>query len=49
MKSILVHKYEEIISIDNLLLAWQEFIKGKCLAIVSFLHGSNFAFCSNLC
>ncbi len=29
MKSILSHKYEDLISIDNLLLAWQEFIKGK--------------------
>ena len=29
MKSILHHKFEDIISIDNLLLAWQEFIKGK--------------------
>jgi len=25
----LAHKYEEIISIENLLLAWQEFVKGK--------------------
>ena len=29
MKSILCHKYEDIISIKNLLLAWQEFVKGK--------------------
>ena len=29
MKIKLVHKFEDIISIDNLLLAWQEFIKGK--------------------
>lgn len=29
MKIQLVHKFEEIISLDNLLLAWQEFIKGK--------------------
>src|SRR3989344_330374 len=25
-----IHSYEDIISLDNLLLAWQEFIKGKC-------------------
>ena len=29
MKIILNHKYEDLISIDNLLLAWQEFVKGK--------------------
>src|SRR4030042_5353694 len=29
MKIQLSHKFEEIISLDNLLLAWQEFIKGK--------------------
>lgn len=29
MKTILQHKYEDLISIDNLLLAWQEFLKGK--------------------
>jgi len=29
MKSILVHKFEDLISIDNLLLAWRGFIKGK--------------------
>ena len=29
MKSILHHKFEDIISIDNLLIAWQEFVKGK--------------------
>jgi len=29
MKTQLVHKFEDIISIENLLLAWQEFIKGK--------------------
>ena len=29
MKSILKHKYEDLISIDNLLLAWTEFVKGK--------------------
>jgi len=29
MKIKLVHNYEDLISIDNLLLAWQEFIKGK--------------------
>ena len=29
MKSILVHKFEDIISVDNLLSAWQEFLKGK--------------------
>jgi len=29
MKVKLVHNYEEIISIDNLLLAWQEFVRGK--------------------
>lgn len=29
MKIQLVHKFEEIISIENLLLAWKEFIRGK--------------------
>jgi len=29
MKIQLIHKFEDIISIDNLLLAWKEFIKGK--------------------
>jgi len=29
MKSVLIHKYEDIISVDNLLLAWQEFLRGK--------------------
>jgi retron-type reverse transcriptase len=29
MKIILNHNYEDLISIENLLLAWQEFIKGK--------------------
>ena len=29
MKSILNHKFEDIINIDNLLLAWQEFLRGK--------------------
>src|SRR3989344_3526212 len=29
MKIILDHSYEDLISIDNLLLAWQEFLKGK--------------------
>ena len=29
MKIQLAHKFEEIISLDNLLLAWQEFLKGK--------------------
>jgi retron-type reverse transcriptase len=29
MKNILIHNYEDLISIDNLLLAYQEFIKGK--------------------
>jgi retron-type reverse transcriptase len=29
MKIKLAHNFEDIISIDNLLLAWQEFIKGK--------------------
>ncbi|MCX6760391.1 MAG: reverse transcriptase/maturase family protein [Candidatus Nealsonbacteria bacterium] len=29
MKIKLIHKFEDIISIDNLLLAWQEFVKGK--------------------
>ncbi len=29
MKNILVHNYEDLISIDNLLSAWQEFLKGK--------------------
>ena len=29
MKIIFNHTYEDLISIDNLLLAWQEFVKGK--------------------
>lgn len=29
MKTILAHKFEDIISIENLLEAWREFIKGK--------------------
>ena len=29
MKIILNHKFEDLISIDNLLLAWLEFLKGK--------------------
>ncbi len=29
MKIKLIHKFEDIIGIDNLLFAWQEFIKGK--------------------
>lgn len=29
MKIALQHKFEDLISIENLLLAWQEFIKGK--------------------
>lgn len=29
MKTVLNHKYEDIVNIDNLLFAWQEFIKGK--------------------
>lgn len=29
MKIKLSHRYKDIISVDNLLLAWQEFIKGK--------------------
>lgn len=29
VKIQLIHKFEDIISIDNMLLAWQEFIKGK--------------------
>ena len=29
MKIQLTHKFEDIISVENLLLAWQEFIKGK--------------------
>jgi len=29
MKIQLVHKFEDLISIDNLLFAWQEFVKGK--------------------
>ncbi len=29
MKIQLAHKFEDIVSIDNLLAAWQEFIKGK--------------------
>ena len=29
MKTVLAHKFEDIISIENLLEAWREFIKGK--------------------
>jgi hypothetical protein len=29
MKIKLVHKFEDIVNIENLLLAWQEFLKGK--------------------
>jgi len=29
MKIQLSHKFKDIISVDNLLLAWQEFVKGK--------------------
>jgi retron-type reverse transcriptase len=29
MKKKLIHSYSEIVSVDNLLLAWQEFVKGK--------------------
>lgn len=29
MKIQLIHKFEDIISVENLLLAWQEFIRGK--------------------
>ena len=29
MKIQLIHTFEEIISLENLLLAWQEFIRGK--------------------
>ncbi len=29
MKILLCHKYEDLVSINNLLLAWQEFLKGK--------------------
>jgi hypothetical protein len=29
MKIQLIHTYLDIISLDNLLLAWSEFIKGK--------------------
>ncbi|MCX6760369.1 MAG: reverse transcriptase/maturase family protein [Candidatus Nealsonbacteria bacterium] len=29
MKIKLIHKFEDIVSVDNLLLAWQEFIRGK--------------------
>src|SRR3989338_6408249 len=29
MKSILLHKFEDIISVENLLEAWQEFFRGK--------------------
>lgn len=29
MKKIFTHKFEDIISLDNLLLAWREFIRGK--------------------
>ena len=29
MKAQLVHKFEDVISVDNLLEAWREFVKGK--------------------
>ncbi|MEK7464620.1 MAG: reverse transcriptase/maturase family protein [Patescibacteria group bacterium] len=29
MRIKLIHKFEDIISVENLLLAWQEFVKGK--------------------
>jgi len=29
MKIQLAHKFEDIISVNNLLLAWQEFVRGK--------------------
>jgi retron-type reverse transcriptase len=29
MRKIFIHKFEDIVSIDNLLLAWMEFRKGK--------------------
>jgi len=29
MKIQLVHKFEDIISLENLLAAWREFIRGK--------------------
>jgi len=29
MRKVFIHKYNDIISLDNLLLAWEEFIKGK--------------------
>ena len=29
MKIVLSHKFEDIVSIDNLLEAWKEFVKGK--------------------
>ncbi len=29
MKNIFIHKFENIISVDNILEAWQEFLKGK--------------------
>jgi retron-type reverse transcriptase len=29
MKIVLQHKFDELISVNNLLLAWQEFVKGK--------------------
>jgi RNA-directed DNA polymerase len=29
MKIVLNHKYDDLVSIDNLLLAWTEFVKGK--------------------
>lgn len=29
MRNIFIHKYNDIISVENLLLAWQEFIRGK--------------------
>src|SRR3990167_9508238 len=31
MKVKLAHKFEDIVSIDNLLLAWREFESGKCV------------------
>jgi len=29
VRNIFIHKYNDIISVENLLLAWQEFLKGK--------------------
>lgn len=29
MRKVFIHSYDSIISIENLLLAWQEFLKGK--------------------